>query len=153
LKGVYSPKRMREVRAAHSQRIKVARSKIENYKRAVELRYVEYKKLYDNRSINSDQYKNVGNWRRENIRKAKDKFNAFRDKVKKNWTTISNRNETRQDKRRERLETAREAALKQIEAVKREYRKKDDKLQIALKRPQDSTYEDDIFGTQLFGGN
>lgn len=135
MKGVYSPSKLREIRTRHAAKIKAARRQIENYKKAVELRYIEYKKMYANRSINQDQYKKVGLWRKANIDKAKAKFNDLKKKVKKNWTTISNRNETRQDSRRDRLELAREEARKQIQEVKREYRRKDDKLQLALRRP------------------
>jgi len=151
LKGVYSPTMMKTIRGRHSDRIKRARAKIEGYKKAVELRYLEYKKLYKNRSINADQYKNVGKWRRENIKTAKKNMTTFKAEVKQNWQAILNRNEIRQENRRTRLEEAREEAIKQIEEVRRAWKKKDEKLQLALRRPANENYgNDDIFGS-LFG--
>ena len=146
LKGVYSPTKLREVRTNHAQRMRTARKKIEDYKKAVEVRYAEYKQLYKSRSINQDQFKKVSVWRKANLDSSKAKFNTFRAKVKKNWTTISDRNETRQDKRREKLEVAREAARKEIQAVKREYREKDEKLKLQLRRrPASDGFGEDIF--------
>jgi len=69
---------MKTLRARHANRIKIARDKIESYKKAVENRYLEYKKLYNNRSINSQQYVNVGKWRRTNIGKAKANMSVFK---------------------------------------------------------------------------
>jgi hypothetical protein len=126
--------------------MRTARKKIEDYKKAVEVRYAEYKQLYKSRSINQDQFKKVSVWRKANLDSSKAKFNTFRAKVKKNWTTISDRNETRQDKRREKLEVAREAARKEIQAVKREYREKDEKLKLQLRRrPASDGFGEDIF--------
>lgn len=50
---------MKVVRANHAKRIKVARGEIERYKKAVVVRYEEYRALYKARGINQDQWTKV----------------------------------------------------------------------------------------------
>jgi len=74
-------------------------------------------------------------------------MNVFKTEVKANWQAILSRNEIRQENRRNRLEEAREEAIKQIGEVKRAWKRKDEKLQLSLRRPADEQFNDDIFGS------
>jgi len=92
---VYSPKQMKEIRARHAQRIKLARGEIDKYKKAVVARYEEYRALYKSRQINQDQWDKVQVWRQANIEKANKKFSSYRKKVRDNYERVRTRNEDR----------------------------------------------------------
>lgn len=152
-KGVYTPAEMQTIKKNHAARMKKASKAITDYKKAVLVRYQEYRALYNRREINQAQWDQVQKWRSDNITKAQSRLTKYKKKVRTNYDRIRSRNEDRQESRRTKLETARENALKAIREIERDERKKKEKLRDSLKRPSDDVFDDDILSDgSLFGG-